>query len=93
MSKIRFNKQPTETPLRKEPLQGYRVEDVRCYDPKAVSVAHHLGSDKPGDYKLISDWIRSSGNQDFSVDTLVELFDREVGLPGETSAHPDRMKP
>jgi hypothetical protein len=67
-----------------------RIVDVRSFDPKAVSVAHQLGSERSSDYVLIADWIKSSGNAALHVDTLVELFDREVGLRCEQSPHPDR---
>lgn len=67
-------------PLSKIPFQ---VNDVRIYNPKAVAVANHLGSQKPSDYILIADWMVSTGQSDYSVDTLVELFDREVGLPDD----------
>ncbi len=70
------------------------VLDVRGYDPKAVAVAHHLGSTKHSDYVLIADWIKSKGYGNSHVDTLVDLFDREVGLQPDqqpaAAVRPDR---
>lgn len=69
------------------------ILDARAYDPRAVQIAHQLDSVDPADYRRIEDWLKAGSYADFSIDALVEFFDREMGLPGEASKHPERPHP
>ena len=91
--------------MKKEPIQAsntvvkrdgsianipYHQVDLRRFDPKAIYIAHQLGSEKQSDFVLIADWIKKNNHSDCNADTLVELFDREVGLEVEMAPHPCR---
>lgn len=59
-------------------MPRFMVNDVREFDPRAVSIAHQLGSKRPADYQLIEDWLKQNPQLNgLQVDTLTEVFDRE----------------
>lgn len=60
---------------------SYRIQDCRAFMPLAVEVANLQDSDKPSDYRKVEAWLKANPDyQQFATLTLVELFDREVGL-------------
>lgn len=72
-------------------MKDIRVQilDTRGYDPKAVEVAHHLGTTDPADYKRIATWIKDGNYKHFRADALVDIYEREVG-PSE-GLHDDSL--
>lgn len=74
------------------PNTPYKVQDVRAFDARAVQIAQQLDSNEPADYRRIEKWLNAGAYAHYSIDTLTELFDRDVGLAGEASKHPDRPR-
>lgn len=73
----------------------FEVRDVRSIDPLAVEIASQLSDKTPSmdQYRQIEKWLAKNPEyKTFKVDTLIELFDCEVGLMGEPSAHPQRFR-
>lgn len=69
------------------------IQDVRVFDPKAVQIAQYLGSNEHADYRRIEAWLKANAKYaDFDAVTLVDLFDREVGMRSETTPHPSRAQ-
>lgn len=63
------------------------IQDCRNYDARAVEIANLLGSRSTQDYRKVEAWLKGRGEyQSFKLDTLVELFAREVGLTPEAGA-------
>lgn len=68
-----------------------QIQDCRDFNPQAVCIAQDLGSSNPVDYRRIEQWLTSNSKYSgFHVDTLVELFDREVGIFVEDRPRQDR---
>lgn len=56
------------------------VHDVRGFNPMAVSIANQMGSVEPSDFRRVEQWLNANPTYlEFNVDTLVELYDAEVG--------------
>lgn len=72
-------------------MANIQVQDVRGFDPKAVQIAQYLDSSDPADYRRVEKWLKDNNQyHDYELMTLVELFDREQGLPSEATPHPNR---
>lgn len=62
------------------------VQDCRAYSPRAVEIANLLDSNKPDDYRKVDDWLKANPDcAQYDTMTLVEVFDREVGLSNPAS--------
>lgn len=72
------------------------VQDCRAYSARALEIANLLDSNKSEDYLKVDEWLKANPSYaQYKIDTLVEVFDREVGLGADepSPAGPGARRP
>lgn len=57
----------------------FEIEDCRPFSERTVEVTNLLGSDLPGDYQTVQDWLKKS-KQSGSYMFLAEMFRNDGGV-------------